>query len=505
MVYTVISRTANLWPVQANEILMAKGVQKKYLDHLFREIIYPENPEYNSIRFFYQLQNSELPLFIIKAQSIQEIINALDLLFIYSLRVRILNGRHSSVIINPDFYLDVTHFKKITINDQTLTVGGGATQGEVYRFLSEINENFYFIGSGKHNYPTNGIHMMASSEFAFPGGSAATVGISGLTSAGGLGSFKRTLGLAVDNVLSYDIVVPPNETNSHSKLQIVTAEQNADLFWALSGGVASNFGVITSITYKTIQVHEIISYGMSFDWNDLETVFSLWYENAPKLPNEFNEDLSAYVQVSQDLTAVKGVVIGGEYVIPANQTREQALRIIEKKLQYLFPYSMDFQLSISTFDGVIERLSSSRVYHPFSFAKLFMSHQKINPCIIIENMEKSLLIPGYHIFGIELLGGKISKVANNATAYFPRDAPFFYDLFTYWDSSLDTCSNKQWINNLFHQNYNVDLDTVFVGFPINNLPNHLKAYYGTNESRLRNIKHEIDPFDLLRFPSGIQE
>lgn len=113
-------------------------------------------------------------------------------------------------------------------------------------------------------------------------------------------------------------------------------------------------------------------------------------------------------------------------------------------------------------------------------------------------------MPGLHGFGVELLGGKISEVATTATAFWPRQAKFFYDMFSYWDSSLDSCQNIAAINRLFSLVFQADQgDNIYIGFPIDNLPNHLTAYYGQNKTRLQQIKEAVDPLHVLRFPTGI--
>jgi FAD/FMN-containing dehydrogenase len=68
---------------------------------------------------------------------------------------------------------------------------------------------------------------------------------SGLTLGGGLGRLVRKHGLALDNLVSADVVT------ADGKLLIASASQNEDLFWALRGG-GGNFGVVASFEF---QVH----------------------------------------------------------------------------------------------------------------------------------------------------------------------------------------------------------------------------------------------------------
>lgn len=60
----------------------------------------------------------------------------------------------------------------------------------------------------------------------------------------GLSHTCRKYGLGVDNVVSFDVVLPEGRQ--------VTADlcQNTDLFWALRGGGGGTFGVVTHVEYK---------------------------------------------------------------------------------------------------------------------------------------------------------------------------------------------------------------------------------------------------------------
>ena len=68
-------------------------------------------------------------------------------------------------------------------------------------------------------------------------------GIAGLTLGGGFGVLCRKFGLAIDNLISADIVT------ADGKLRTVSATQEPDLFWAIRGG-GGNFGIVTSFEYS---------------------------------------------------------------------------------------------------------------------------------------------------------------------------------------------------------------------------------------------------------------
>lgn len=77
-----------------------------------------------------------------------------------------------------------------------------------------------------------------------PAGTCPTVGISGLSAAGGFGRLSRLYGLTCDNILELKVVTAAGD--------VVTASQseNADLLWACKGGGGGNFGAVVELTAK---------------------------------------------------------------------------------------------------------------------------------------------------------------------------------------------------------------------------------------------------------------
>ncbi|KAJ5785978.1 uncharacterized protein N7503_011190 [Penicillium pulvis] len=82
------------------------------------------------------------------------------------------------------------------------------------------------------------------------GGRMKTIGVPGLTLIGGFHYFNNKYGYAMDNAVSYDVVLG-NGTQ-------VTANQtsHSDLFWALKGG-ANNYGIVTKFTLKTYDMPKV--------------------------------------------------------------------------------------------------------------------------------------------------------------------------------------------------------------------------------------------------------
>lgn len=79
------------------------------------------------------------------------------------------------------------------------------------------------------------------------GGRLKTIGVPGLELIGGFHYLINKYGFAMDNVLSYDVVL------GNGTQVVADSTTNTDLFWALKGG-ASNFGIVTKFVIKALPI-----------------------------------------------------------------------------------------------------------------------------------------------------------------------------------------------------------------------------------------------------------
>ncbi|KAJ7169346.1 FAD-binding domain-containing protein [Mycena crocata] len=78
------------------------------------------------------------------------------------------------------------------------------------------------------------------------GGRVVGVGAAGFLLGGGYSFHSNQYGMAVDNIVAFEIVKPGKLSAS-----TVTATSDPDLFWALKGGL-NNFGIVTTFTMRAI-------------------------------------------------------------------------------------------------------------------------------------------------------------------------------------------------------------------------------------------------------------
>ncbi|HSD20900.1 MAG TPA: FAD-binding oxidoreductase [Anaeromyxobacter sp.] len=86
-------------------------------------------------------------------------------------------------------------------------------------------------------------------------GFVSETGVAGLTLGGGFGYLTRRFGYTVDNLLEVELVA------ADGRVLRASAEENADLFWAVRGG-GGNFGIVTAFTFRLHAVGPTITGGL---------------------------------------------------------------------------------------------------------------------------------------------------------------------------------------------------------------------------------------------------
>jgi FAD binding domain/Berberine and berberine like len=112
-------------------------------------------------------------------------------------------------------------------------------------------------------------------------GRCASVGVTGYTLGGGTGWLSRRFGYAADHILHAELVTVDGRQVRAS------ADEHADLFWALRGG-GGNFGIVTELAFRLFPAPAIWG-GQSFYPADRAAdVFAVYRDWAPSEPDEMN-------------------------------------------------------------------------------------------------------------------------------------------------------------------------------------------------------------------------
>jgi FAD/FMN-containing dehydrogenase len=153
--------------------------------------------------------------------------------------------------------IDLSNLAEVEIIDNEghlVRIGGGATWGQVAAALAP--------------------HGLAISS-----GDTKSVGVGGLTLAGGIGWKVRKYGLALDNVAAAEVVT------ANAEVVHASAEENPELFWAIRGG-GGNFGIVTAFEFVAHPTTDVFYGRIAFPAAEAATVLQGWADYLRTAPDE---------------------------------------------------------------------------------------------------------------------------------------------------------------------------------------------------------------------------
>jgi FAD/FMN-containing dehydrogenase len=199
------------------------------------QLLRPDDAGYDEARKVHNGLIDKRPALIARCRGLADIADAVKMARDRKLEVAVRGGGHNvagRATIDGGLMIDLSLMKGIHVDPKARTARaqGGLTWNEFNRETQ--------------------LHGLATT-----GGVVSTTGIAGLTLGGGLGWLMGKHALALDSLLSVDLVL------ADGRLLTASKDDNADLFWALRGG-GGNFGVAASLEYRLHPVGPIVTGGL---------------------------------------------------------------------------------------------------------------------------------------------------------------------------------------------------------------------------------------------------
>jgi FAD/FMN-containing dehydrogenase len=333
---------------------------------------------------------------------------------------------------------------------------------------------------------------------AAPGGVVSSTGIGGLTIHGGYGHLRRTYGLSLDSLLSVEIVT------ADGRVRMASATENADLFWAVRGA-GSNFGVITNFTFRLHPVGPVVQLcAPIYALEDGPRVIRAWRDFVAAAPDEVNSLLVLWSvpddeQFPEELRRRPIVVIPTVYAGPAEEGERlmQPLRELATPLMDLSG-PMPYEALQAAFDPFYPK---GRRYYWKSTYIDDLSDEAIDTIVDATRARPSRLSSAtlWH------LGGAMSRVGNEQTAYGRRDAPYLFTAEASWEDPATDEQNIAWARESLAAMQPFSKGGAYLNFPGFGEEKEvmLRASYGSNYDRLVALKTTYDPGNLFRMNLNI--
>jgi FAD/FMN-containing dehydrogenase len=104
---------------------------------------------------------------------------------------------------------------------------------------------------------------------------------------------------------------------------------------------------------------------------------------------------------------------------------------------------------------------------------------------------------------IYTMGGAISRVRPEETAFVHRDARYLIAYQTNWTDAADDQQNLDWVENTYEAMRPYVTGGAYVNIPDRTLADWPWAYFGANFPRLMRVKRAYDPENVFHFAQSI--
>jgi FAD/FMN-containing dehydrogenase len=321
-------------------------------------------------------------------------------------------------------------------------------------------------------------------------GDMGTVGLGGITLAGGSGFLSRKHGLTIDQLVAAEVVTADGE------LLRADADTNVDLFWALRGG-GGNFGVVTRFAYHLKPVTEFVG-GMLILPATAEVITG-FVAAAQAAPEELTTIMMAMIAPPMPFLPpeVHGqlVVLGMFGYIGPAEDGERAIapfrQLATPLADMVKPQPYANLLGPPPADDAEEFHPTAAVHSMFIDD---FDHAAAE--MIIDQIRASTAM----IAAVQLrvLGGAIDRVPSDATAYAHRGRGILVNVNAMYQTPEQAAEQEAWVAKVAHE-LSDGRPGVYAGFLADEGPDRVReAYPSPTWDRLVEIKRRYDPANLFR-------
>jgi hypothetical protein len=440
------------------------------------ELIGPADAGYDEARALFNAMIDKRPALIARCASTGDVAGVVAFARSHDLPLAIRGGGHNGAglgSVDDGVVADLGLLDSVSVDAESRTarVGGGATWGQV--------------DAATHEH-----------GLAVPSGVISTTGVGGLTLGGGLGHLTRGCGLTIDNLLSAQVVLADGE------LVTASADENAELYWALRGG-GGNFGVVTEFAFRAHPVSDVVGGPTFWAIEQTDEVLSAYREYQPTLERNASGFFCFHTVApgppfpeAIHLRKVCGIVW---CVVGSDEEAEAAMAPMLAVAEPLMHGvgRMPLPALNSAFDGLYG--PGDQWYWRADFVN------EIPDESIALNAEWNERMPnwksGSHIYPID---GAAHDVGADETAWAYRDANWAQVIIAVDPDPAGAPALRDWAVGYWEDLHEYSAGGAYVNFMMDEGQERVKATYGRNYDRLARAKATYDPGNVFRVNQNIQ-
>lgn len=435
------------------------------------QILREADPGYDEARRVHNGLVDKRPALIARCHGAADVVDAVNLARTHGLEVSVRGGGHNvagRAVTDGGLMIDLAPMKGIQVDPNA----------RVARAQPGLNW-------AEFNRETQ-LHGLATT-----GGVVSTTGIAGLTLGGGLGWLMGRYGMAVDNLLSVQLVLADG--------RVVTADdgENPDLFWAVRGG-GGNFGVAVSFEYRLHPLGPTVTGGLAVHpLPAARDVLRFFRDVTVEAPDE----LTVMVALTHAPDG-SGTPIVALALCHCGPLEEGAQAV--KPIKAFGPPVMDM-VGPMPYTAVNQMLDAAYPRGAFNYWKSnFLAGLSDDAIDAMADAYDRCPSPMTDLI-LEPFHGAVTRVGVGDTAFPHRTEGYNFLVLSQWTNPRDGDRCKAWARETYATMQPFFATGRFVSYlDDDETGDPVAAAYGPNYDRLRKLKTEYDPTNFFHLNQNIR-
>jgi FAD/FMN-containing dehydrogenase len=434
------------------------------------EVLGPDDSGYDQARHIHNGLIDKRPALITRCLHTADVVDAVNFGREEALEISVRGGGHNvagKAVTDGGLMIDLSLMKGIHVDPvrQTVRAQPGVLVGELDR-------------------------ATAAFGLATPSGVVSSTGIAGLTLGGGLAWLMGRYGIAVDNLLSAEVVLASGE--------IVTAGDDADaeLFWALRGG-GGNFGIVTSFEYRAYPIASVLGGAVLHPLSAAPGLLSFYRDFASGLPDELGTQ-AAFLHAPDG----SGAKLCGVAVCNCDDDAERAESQTRPVREFGTPIAdMVARVPYPVINTGMDWLFPKGT-HDYWKSAFFEELSDEAIATMVDAFERSpsdlcaLVLEDFH--------GAVTRVDPTGTAYPHRQPGFNLLVISSWRDPSDTDAGIAWARDTFAALAPYMAKRAYTNYlAADDHEARVRQAYGPNYERLVALKRHYDPHNLFHLNQNI--
>jgi FAD/FMN-containing dehydrogenase len=360
--------------------------------------------------------------------------------------------------------LDLRRMNRVTFDlaAETVKVEGGALIGDVLDALPDDR-------------------VMVS-------GTISSVGVVGLTLGGGYGKLHSRYGLALDNMVSANVVL------ADGNIVVASEQSDAELFWALRGG-GGNFGVVTTITMTALHLPRVLT-GLFFVplASAIDGLLAM-----QAILDDTGDELSIFSALMTGPSGEKGLILA-----PLWSGQESVGERVFQKIARL-PGAQAVAQGWSPFKDTYSKEFEAGWPKGRGYAMDAVNIPSLNTAAAEILVECARRLPtGADCIMLHDFHGACARVEPAATAFPLREKHYNVQLLAGWTEARGADAGRAWIEATRSALVPVSVRGGYPNIlgPQQEARARARAFYGDASDRLLAAKRLYDPLNLFRSNTG---